>query len=68
MDYKDIIQLSDKDLHLNLKEERELLQKLKFSHAVSPIENPGKIKASRKLVASYMTEINRRRHQKAEQA
>jgi large subunit ribosomal protein L29 len=53
---------------LNLKDERELLQKLKFSHAVSPIENPGKIKASRKLVASYMTEINRRRHQKAEQA
>lgn len=68
MDYKDIMQLSDKDLHLNLKDERALLQKLTFSHAVSPIENPLKIRASRKLIAAYMTEINRRRHQKAEQA
>ncbi len=65
MDYKDIMQLSDKDLHLNLKDERAMLQKLKFSHAVSPIENPGKIRVSRKLIASYLTEINRRRHEKA---
>ena len=63
MQYTDIKQLTDKELHLNLKDERAQLQKLKFSHAVSPIENPHKLRASRKLIARYITEINRRRHE-----
>lgn len=62
MQYTDIKQLTDKELHLNLKDERAQLQKMKFSHAVSPIENPHKLRTSRKLIARYMTEINRRRH------
>lgn len=68
MEYKDIMQLSDKDLHTNLKDERAMLQKLKFSHAVSPIENPRKIRTSRRLIAAYLTEINRRRNEKAAEA
>ena len=63
MQYSDIKQMTDKELHLGLRDERALLQKLKFSHAVSPIENPNKMRASRKLIAKYMTEINRRRHE-----
>lgn len=63
MQYSDIKQLTEKELHMNLKEERAQLQKMKFSHAVSPIENPHKIRASRKLIARYITEINRRRHE-----
>jgi large subunit ribosomal protein L29 len=63
MQYTDIKQLTDKELHLNLKDERAQLQKMKFSHAVSPIENPHKLRASRKLIARYLTEINRRRHE-----
>jgi large subunit ribosomal protein L29 len=63
MQYTDIKQLTEKELHLNLKDERAQLQKLKFSHAVSPIENPHKLRASRKLIARYITEINRRRHE-----
>lgn len=63
MQYTDIKGLTDKELHLNLRDERAQLQKLKFSHAVSPIENPHKLRASRKLIARYLTEINRRRHE-----
>ena len=62
MEYSDIKQMTDKELHLNLKDERAQLQKMEFSHAVSPIENPHKLRASRKLIARYLTEINSRRN------
>lgn len=32
--------------------------KLKFAHAISPIENPMKIKQSRKTIARLKTELN----------
>ena len=63
MQYQDIKNLTEKELHLNLKDERSQLQKMKFSHAVSPIENPHKIRVVRKTIARYITEINRRRHE-----
>lgn len=55
--------MTDKELHLGLREERAQLQKLKFSHAVSPIENPHKIRVSRRTIAKYLTEINKRRNE-----
>ena len=61
MQYQDIKNMTDKELHANLREERAQLQKLKFSHAVSPIENPHKIRVARKTVAKFLTEINDRR-------
>ncbi len=64
MQYQDIKNLTEKELHLNLKDERSSLQKMKFNHAVSPIENPHKLRIVRKTVARYLTEINRRRIEK----
>lgn len=61
MDYQDIKNMTDKELHLSLKDERAQLQKLRFSHAVSPVENPHKIRTARKTIARFLTEINRRR-------
>ncbi len=63
MEYDKIKELTNKELHGVLREERMQLQKLKFSHTVSQIENPQKIKFSRRLVAKYLTEINRRNNQ-----
>ena len=60
MQYQDIKKMTEKELHLNLKDERAQLQKMKFNHAVSPIENPTKITVSRKTVARLLTEINAR--------
>ena len=38
--------------------EKDNLEKLIFSHAATPIENPMKIKVARKFVARIKTEIN----------
>ena len=48
------------DLRDKLAEETALLAKLKLNHAVSPIENPLKIKATRKNVARFQTELRKR--------
>ena len=41
--------------------EKERLEKLKMSHAVSPLENPLSIKYSRKKIARIMTELSLRK-------
>ena len=41
--------------------EKENLEKLIFSHAATPIENPMKIKVARKFVARIKTEINNKK-------
>jgi large subunit ribosomal protein L29 len=66
MQYQDIKKMTEKEIHLNLKDERAQLQKMKFSHAVSPMDNPHKIRVARKTIAKFITEINRRRHEKIE--
>ena len=48
------------DLRDKLAEEKALLAKLKLNHAVSPIENPLKIKVTRKNVARLNTELRKR--------
>ena len=40
--------------------ERDRLEKMRMSHAVSPLENPMQIKFSRKTIARIMTELSRR--------
>jgi len=41
--------------------EKERLDNLKMSHAVSPLENPLSIKYSRKKIARIMTELSLRK-------
>lgn len=48
------------ELKEKLDAERVMLQKMKLQHAVSPIENPSKIKESRKNIARYLTELRAR--------
>lgn len=57
MKNSDIKSLSKDELHERLKTEQDTLTKLKFSHAVSPIENPSKLRIARKLVARLKTEL-----------
>jgi large subunit ribosomal protein L29 len=47
--------LSLEELKQRLLSEREILQKQKFAHAVSPIENPMKIRETKKTVARILT-------------
>ena len=57
MKNKEIKGLSESDLKDRLLAETDTLQKLKFGHAISPIENPSKIRVSRKQVARLKTEL-----------
>jgi len=56
-----IRELSTPELIERLDEERMQLNKLKMNHAVSPLENPNKIKAYRRTVARLVTEIHMRK-------
>ena len=49
--------LSLEELQGKLEVEKENYKKLKFAHAITPIENPMKIRSSRRLIARIQTEI-----------
>ncbi len=49
--------LSLDELQNRLVAEQENFKKLKFAHTITPIENPMKIRETRKLIARIQTEI-----------
>lgn len=49
--------LNLEELKNKLAVEKENYSKLKFAHSITPIENPMKIRETRKLVARIQTEI-----------
>ncbi|MDP3461765.1 MAG: 50S ribosomal protein L29 [Bacteroidales bacterium] len=55
-----IKELSTADLKERLEEEGKQLVKLRLNHAVSPLENPNKIKAYRRTIARLKTELKKR--------
>ena len=57
MKYAEIKALSVEELNERLATEKENFQKIKFAHAITPIENPMKIRETRKLIAMLATEI-----------
>ena len=59
----DIKALSAESLKEQIAAEQETLQRLKFAHAVSPIENPMRIKVSRRLIARLHTELTAKQKQ-----
>jgi large subunit ribosomal protein L29 len=61
MKNKEIVGLSDQELVEKIKEEKAGLNKLKLNHAVSPVENPAKIRVDRRNIARLKTEVNKRK-------
>jgi len=57
---KDIKSLGTEQLIAKVKEDKQVLAKLKFAHSVSPIENPMRMKFLRKEIARTQTELNTR--------
>jgi large subunit ribosomal protein L29 len=60
-----IRELSTPELIERLEEERLQLSKLKMNHAISPLENPNKIKVYRRTVARLTTEVVQRKKEAA---
>jgi len=58
MKNKEIKSLSNDQLIQKVNSEKELLAKLKFANAISPIENPMRIRHSRKLIAKLLTQLS----------
>ena len=57
---ENIRDLSVSDLNDRLDAAREQLVKMRLNHAVSPLDNPNQIRATRKNIARYLTELRRR--------
>ncbi len=55
-----IREMSTSELNERLEEDKKHLVRLRLNHAVSPLENPNKIKAYRKIVARIKTELRKR--------
>ena len=54
----EIKKLSAEELVSTLASEKEALARLKFAHAISPIENPLRIREARKVIARLETAIS----------
>jgi large subunit ribosomal protein L29 len=52
--------LTTDEIRDRIAEERSSYTKLKMSHAVSPVENPLKIRSTRRLIARLETEYKKR--------
>ncbi|MFN8210286.1 MAG: 50S ribosomal protein L29 [Bacteroidales bacterium] len=60
MKISEIKELSTSDLQERIDTEKTMLVRLKLNHAISPLDNPQKIKQARKTIARLMTELRGR--------
>lgn len=57
---EDYRNMSDDALNDHIEEHSLQLKKMKFSHAVNPIENPMTIRSTRRMIARLKTEQHKR--------
>jgi len=60
MKQAEIKELSTKELLEKVETEKVSLTRMKLNHAITPLENPNKIKESRKIIARIKTELGLR--------
>jgi large subunit ribosomal protein L29 len=60
MKNKEIVGFSDVELTDKIQEEKESLNKMTLNHAISPLENPLKVRLNRRNVARLLTEQTKR--------
>jgi len=60
MKIKEIRELSTSEIEERIDTEKSLLFKLRMNHAVSPLDNPLKIPATKRNIARLKTELRQR--------
>ena len=60
MKSSEIRELSNQELLEHIDNEKSALVRMKLNHAISPLENPQKIRESRRTIARLMTEMRKR--------
>ena len=58
---EDLNQLSNEDLQQRLHDDSDRLMKLRFNHAVNPLDNPIQLRYIRREIARIKTEIHKRK-------
>ena len=61
MKMSEIKEFSTKELEERIETEKNTLVRMRLNHAVSPLDNPMKLKFARKDIARMMTELNKRK-------
>lgn len=56
----DLKSLSEQDLKTRIADYSQQLKRLRFSHAVTPVENPMTLRAQRRDIARLKTELKKR--------
>jgi large subunit ribosomal protein L29 len=62
MKISEIKELSTSDLQERINTEKTMLTRLKLNHAISPLDDPQKVKQARKTIARLMTELQNRQN------
>ena len=60
MKNSEIVQMTTAELKEKVVAEKAALNKLVMNHAVTPLENPMQIRATRKIIARLLTELRKR--------
>ena len=60
MKQSEICELTTEEIKEKIATEQSTLTKMKMNHAVSPLENPMIIRATRRNIARLMTELRKR--------
>ena len=68
MNIEEIRELTDAELLERIEEDRELLQRMYFNHAISEIESPSKIRTTKRAIARMLTVIREREMEKSQNA
>jgi large subunit ribosomal protein L29 len=61
MKMSEIKEFTTKELAERIELDKNTLVRMRLNHAVSPLDNPMKLKFARKDVARMMTELNKRK-------
>lgn len=67
MKNSEVKELSTKELRERIDTEKENLVRMRLNHAVSPLDNPIKLKEIKKDIARLMTELRKRESGESEQ-
>lgn len=57
---EDILQMSDEDIRMKIQDDRDNLRRMRFNHAISPLDNPVSLRNLRREIARLNTELNKR--------
>ena len=60
---KSIHGMNEQDLKARIEEDKQRLKKVKFAHAISPLENPMTIRGLRKDIARLKTELKNKQQE-----